>query len=110
MAFVEQNLREKLREPKAVPYARRISGGHFLLEISNDQGVHTLKRQRGGNRVLKPFEPLLSLLAGLGVVEFAIILDSAKVTPGAPVMPRSRTVNQDEISHASWRHDFEIPF
>jgi len=110
MGIVEQNLREKLREPTAVPYARRICGGHFLLEISTSQGAHTLQRQRGGNRVFKTFEPLLSLLASLGVVEFAIILDNAKVNPGGPVIPWSGPAYQDEISRASWRHDFDIPF
>jgi hypothetical protein len=108
--FVEQNLSEKLREPKAVPYARHIAGGHFILEISTPEGVKTLQRQRGGNRVFKTFEALLSLLAKEGVVEFAVILDKAKVIPGGPPIPWGGRAPQEEVSRASWRHDFDIPF
>ena len=108
--FVEQDLRAQLRAPRAVPYARRIAGGHFVLEIATPQGVNTLQRQRGGDRVFKTFEALLGLLAGQGVVEFAVVLDKAKVIAGGPPIPWTGRAPYDEMSRASWRHDFDIPF
>jgi hypothetical protein len=108
--FVEQDLREQLRAPRAVPYARRVAGGHFVLEIATPLGVNTLQRQRGGDRVFKTFEALLSLLAGQGVVEFAVVLDKAKVIAAGPPIPWVGRVPNDEMSRASWRHDFDIPF
>ncbi len=110
VGFVEQDLRGKLRAPKAVPYARRVSGGHYILEIATPEGVQVLQRQRGGDRVFKTFEALLGLLAKEGVVEFAIVLDKATVIPGGPPIPWVGRAPQEEMSRASWRHDFDIPF
>lgn len=110
VGFVEQDLREQLRAPKAVPYARRISRGRFVLEVATAQGVSILQRQRGGDRVFKNLEVLLSLLAAQGVVEFAIVLDDAKVQPAGPLVPWGNHTQQSDLSRASWRHDFDIPF
>ena len=108
--FVEQDLRERLRASKAVPYVRRVSGGHFVLENATPEGVQILQRQRGGDRVFKTFEALLGLLTKEGVVEFAVVLDKAKVIPGGPPIPWGGRAPQEEMSRASWRHDFDIPF
>lgn len=110
MGFVELDLRDRLRAPQAVPYARRVSEGRFILEIAMPDGVHILQRQRGGNRVFKTLEALLDLLAKSGVVEFAIVLDNAKVIPGGPSIPMNGRPPREEMSRASWRHDFDIPF
>ncbi|WEK31016.1 MAG: hypothetical protein P0Y58_02175 [Candidatus Pseudomonas phytovorans] len=110
VGFIEQDLGERLRASEAVPYVRRIAGGYFVLEISTPDGVHILQRQRGGDRVFKTFETLLGLLAKQGVIEFAIVLDEAKVIPGGPPPPWLARPQHDQTSHASWRHDFDIPF
>lgn len=110
LGFVEVNLRDRLKAPGAVPYARRTWGGHYILEIASLEGVHILQRQRGGARGFKTFEALLSLLSTQGVVEFAVVMDDAKVTPTGPVLPWNRLPNQGNVSRAAWRHDFDIPF
>ena len=110
LGFVELNLREHLRALGAVPYARRKPDGHFLLEISTPAGVYILQRQRGGARKFKTFEALLKLLAGQGVVEFAVVLDDAKVVSGGSLPPWSQPSLQHDVSRASWRHDFDLPF
>lgn len=108
--FVEAELHAQLRTPNAVPYARLKRNGHFVLEIAAPEGVHVLQRQRGGAREFKTFDVLLHLLASKGVVEFAVVLDDAKVIPSGPLAPWNRPALQGEISRASWRHDFDIPF
>lgn len=108
--FIELYLRERVRTPNAVPYARRKRNGHFTLEIAAPEGVYVLQRQRGGAREFRTFEVLLKLLASEGVVEFAVLLDDAKVAPVGPVAPWNRPKLQGDISRASWRHDFDIPF
>ncbi|WP_236436665.1 hypothetical protein [Pseudomonas syringae] len=60
--------------------------------------------------VFKTFEALLGLLAKEGVVELAVVLDKAKVIPEGPPIPWGGRAPQEEMSRASWRHDFDIPF
>lgn len=110
LGFVEGNLRDRLRAPGAVPYARRKRSGHYILEIVSDEGIHILQRQRGGAREFKTFETLLSLLAAEQVVEFAVLMDEAKVTSAAAAPPWSRPPQRGNVSQAVWRHDFDIPF
>lgn len=110
LGFVEVNLRDRLKKDRAVPYARRTREGHFLLEIATPEGVHILQRQRGGAREFKTFESLMKLMESNGVVEFAVVLDKARVIPGGPVAPWNRPSPKEEVSRASWRHDFDIPF
>ncbi len=109
LGFVESNLRDRLRAPRAVPYARRKRSGHYILEIASDEGIYILQRQRGGAREFKTFEALLSLLAAEHVVEFAVLMDDAEVTSGGAA-PWSRPPQRGIVSHAVWRHDFDIPF
>lgn len=109
LGFVELNLHEHLRERGAVPYARRKRDGHFLLEISTPAGVYILQRQRGGAREFKTFEALLKLLEGHRVVEFAVVLDDAKVRSGERISPWGPPLKHD-VSLAFWRHDFDLPF
>lgn len=110
LGFVEINLRECLRAHGAVPYARRQRSGYFVLEIAAPQGVFILQRQRGGVREFKSLEALIKLLASKGVVEFAVLLDDAKVNTGGPVVPWNQRPRAEEISRATWRHDFDLPF
>ncbi|MCE0962207.1 hypothetical protein [Pseudomonas putida] len=110
LGFVELNLKDRLRALGAVPYARRTRSGHYILEVASQEGIHILQRQRGGAREFKTFEALLSLLAAQGVVEFAVVMDDAKITPAGPTMPWDRPPHRGNISRAAWRHDFDIPF
>jgi hypothetical protein len=110
LGFVEVNLRDRLRASGAVPYARRIPNGHYILEIASHEGVHILQRQRGGAREFKTFEAMLSLLTAQGVVEFAVVLDDAKITPAGLAPPWHRPPHQGNVSRAAWRHVFDIPY
>lgn len=110
IGFVEAKLGERLRLEGAVPYVRRMRSGTYILEIASTHGVHILQRQRGGAREFKTFEALLSLLTDEGVVEFAVVLDDAKVVPAGSIAPWTRPPHPGEVSRASWRHDFGIPF
>ena len=110
LGFVESNLRDRLRDPGAVPYARRKRSGHYILEIASDEGIYILQRQRGGAREFKTFEALLGLLAAEHVVEFAVLMDDAEVTSAGAAPPWSRPSPKGIVSQAVWRHDFDIPF
>ncbi|WP_447649153.1 hypothetical protein [Pseudomonas abietaniphila] len=110
LGFIELDLRERLRAPGAIPYARRQKTGRYILEIAASEGVYVLQRQRGGVREFRTFEALLKLLAGEWILEFSVLLDDAEVNPAGSIAPWARFSPPSGTSYASSRHEFDIPF